>query len=376
MSTPTNAVAELENRLKSLQQRGVTILDPRQTYLDPAVRLERISAGAVLYPGTRLMGERTFVGPGAKVGSEGPATLENSVLGEKAEVASGFVSGAVLLSQAKLGANSHVREGTLLEEEASTAHAVGLKQTILMSYVTFGSLINFCDALVCGGTSRRDHSEVGSGFIHFNFTPQGKQGDKATASLVGDVVRGMFLKEPRIFLGGMGGMVGPLKVGFGSVTAAGQVARKDVPENHLVSEGTPQISKEYTPGRVDPPERRTGPNLEYIGSLVALKAWYEEVRLRRIPGSKEFEHLRVVTQEAAANLEICIQERVSRLKSFLAERVQGQAVIEYSVPRCPLRVEPDASPYVDWVKSVSGEFEQEAKGWLQSMVAGAKVSFK
>ncbi|HJV35437.1 hypothetical protein [Geomonas sp.] len=376
METPTDAVAELEKRLKSLQERGVTILDPRQTYLDPAVQLERISAGAVLYPGTRLVGARTYLAPGAKVGTEGPATVENSVLGERSEVASGFVSGAVLLEKAKLGSNSHVREGTLLEEEASTAHAVGLKQTILMSYVTFGSLINFCDALVCGGTSRRDHSEVGSGFIHFNFTPQGKQGDKATPSLVGDVVRGMFLKEPRIFLGGMGGMVGPLKVGFGSITAAGQVARKNVPENHLVSEGTPQISKEFTPGRVDPAERRTGPNLEYIGNLVALKAWYEDVRLRRIPDGKEFEHLRVVTREAAANLELCIQERITRLKSFLAERVEGKAQIEYTVPPCPLKVQPDGAPYVEWVKSVPKEFEEQAKGWLQAMVAGVKVTYQ
>ena len=85
------------------------------------------------------------------VGSEGPATIVNSVIGEEAEVASGYVAGSVLLGKARIGSNGHVRPGTLLEEEASTAHAVGLKHTILMSFVTLGSLINCCDCLISGG---------------------------------------------------------------------------------------------------------------------------------------------------------------------------------------------------------------------------------
>ena len=35
----------------------------------------------------------------------------------------------------------------------------------------------------------REHTEVGSRFIHFNFTPRGQSGDKATPSLIGDVAR-------------------------------------------------------------------------------------------------------------------------------------------------------------------------------------------
>jgi hypothetical protein len=68
-----------------------------------------------------------------------------------------------------------------------------------MAYVTVGSLVNFCDALVSGGQSRAQHSEIGSGFIHFNYTPSGKTGDKATPTLVGDVERGVFLREEKIF---------------------------------------------------------------------------------------------------------------------------------------------------------------------------------
>ena len=72
--------------------------------------------------------------------------LVDAILGDGAAVASGYVEGAVLLRGAKLGANAHARPGTLLEEQASTAHCVGLKHTILLPFVTLGSLIIFVTA--------------------------------------------------------------------------------------------------------------------------------------------------------------------------------------------------------------------------------------
>ena len=235
----------LETKLNLLEARDVTIVDRRQTFLDEAVDVNRVCRGAVLYPGTRLVGARTFVGPGAKIGTEGPAVLENTIIGENAAIASGYLKEAVMLRDTRVGSNAHIRFGTLLEEEASTAHAVGLKHTVLMSFVTMGSLINFCDGLISGGRSRRQHTEVGSGFIHFNFTPRGQFGDKATPSLIGDVVHGVFLRQPRIFLGGLSGIVGPQKVGFGSFTVAGQILRREVPFNRIVGDVPRNVDKEF-----------------------------------------------------------------------------------------------------------------------------------
>src|SRR5215471_7438923 len=257
-----------EARLDILETQGVTILDRRQTYLDETLDVKRVRPGAVLYPGTRLIGARTFVGPGAKVGTEGPAVLENTVIGRNAEIASGYLKDSVLLRDSRVGSNAHVRIGTLLEEEASTGHAVGLKHTVLMSFVTLGSLINFCDGLISGGTSRREHTEVGSGFIHFNYTPRGRAGDKATPSLVGDVVHGVFLRQPRIFLGGLSGIVGPQKVGFGSFTVAGQVVRREIPSNRLVGDVPRKVDREFY-NFTEGPNRILNLNLEYIGQLTA-----------------------------------------------------------------------------------------------------------
>ena len=358
-----------EARLDILETQGVTILDRRQTYLDETLDVKRVRPGAVLYPGTRLIGARTFVGPGAKVGTEGPAVLENTVIGENAEVASGYLKDSVMLRDTRVGSNAHIRVGTLLEEEASTAHAVGLKHTVLMSFVTLGSLINFCDALISGGRSRREHTEVGSGFIHFNFTPRRRSGDKATPSLIGDVVHGVFLRQPRIFLGGLSGMVGPQRVGFGSFTIAGQVLRREVPPNRIVGD-TPRSVDGEIHSLVDAPKRIVKLNLEYIGHLTALQAWYRHVRLARIPAGAEYEHLRIVTQAACELLSVSIEERVQRLRQFLEERNLPIPSFSPTIPPCPLRIAP-SNPYFDhvqWVSTLSDADVQRGVCWLQSIV--------
>ncbi len=359
----------LEAKLDILEARDVTVVDRRQTYLDEAVDVNRICRGAVLFPGTRLIGARTFVGPGAKVGSEGPAVLEDTLIGENAEVASGYLREAVMLRDTKVGANAHIRGGTILEEEASTAHAVGLKQTILMSFVTMGSLINFCDALISGGSSRKRHTEVGSGFIHFNFTPRGQYGDKATPSLIGDVTHGVFLRQPRIFLGGLGGIVGPQKVGYGSFTLAGQVLRREVPPNRIVGDAPRNVDMEFG-ALIESPKRILKLNLEYIGNLSALRAWYQSVRLARIPTLSDYEHLRIVTQAASELLSFCIDERVERLRQYLEERSLPLPRLSFVARPCPLTIEP-CSPYVDHVKWVSGLSDADVErgvSWLKSIV--------
>jgi UDP-N-acetylglucosamine/UDP-N-acetylgalactosamine diphosphorylase len=276
---------------------------------------------------------------------------------------------AVMLRDARVGSNAHIRAGTLLEEEASTAHAVGLKHTVLLSFVTMGSLINFCDGLISGGKSRREHTEVGSGFIHFNFTPRGQSGDKATASLIGDVPHGVFLRQRRIFLGGLSGIVGPQKVGFGSCTVAGQVLRREVPSNRLVGDVPRKVDKEFD-ARVEAPNRILKLNLEYIGHLTALRAWYRDVRLARIPADPKYEHIRVVTQAALELLSVCINERAEKLQQFLEERgIPVPSLLFVNLP-CPLKIEP-SSPYLDhieWVKGLSDVDVQIGVSWLQSIV--------
>lgn len=361
-------VDEHSERVERLASQGVEIVDPRQTYVAADVRLERIRPGATLHPGTRLHGPRTYLAQGAQIGVEGPATVVDAIFGPGAAIDSGFVHGAVLLRGARLGANAHVRPGTLLEEESSTAHCVGLKHTILLSFVTLGSLINFCDVLMAGGTSRSDHSEVGSGYIHFNFTPWGRRGDKATASLVGNAVDGVLLRGPRIFLGGSGGMVGPRRVGFGSVAAAGQVLRRDVGTAALVGQVSPNVNKPITPGQLDGAQPRGQRNVEYIAQLVVLRAWYRQVRLARAASEAD----RLVVAAAIDTLGVAIDERVARLHAFLEERGEAPPVLVLEPDSaCPLTLFADPVDHVQWVRGLGDAELEQLRQWLAAVAAAA-----
>ena len=380
MATPSSPSASSSTpaaRVEALRARGVRMLDPGQVFIAEDVDPARVDPTVTLYPGTRLHGRRTFLAAGATGGGEGPATLIDCVLGQGASIASGFAKGAVLLRAAKLGANAHVREGTVLEEEASTAHAVGLKQTILLSFVTLGSLINFCDLLMAGGTSREDHSEVGSGFIHFNFTPWGRSGDKATPSLIGDVTAGVFLRQRRIFLGGQAGLVGPRSVGYGSMTGAGQVVRRDVAAGKL----SIQVARAVDEPLDRPLDARVQPvvakNVEYLAQLRALEAFYAQVRLGRARRAGRAD-LVVVYEEALANLGACVAERATRLKSFLREH-GGAPLPELppvdETPECPLALDGAAgeADHVKWIKSLPDADVARAQAWLESIAQGVRA---
>ena len=214
------------------------------------------------------------------------------------------------------GSCAHVRPGTLLEEGASFGHAVGLKQTVLLPFAAMGSLINFCDCLMSGGTGADNHSEVGSSYVHFNFTPHQ---DKATASLVGDVPRGVMMDQPPIFLGGQGGLVGPRRIAFGTVLAAGQICRQDVPvPGRLIRAGTPRegLDRPYDPRAMGGGGRRVSANLEYLGNLLALDAWWRVVRARFVRDVWQ----RHCHEGALLRLTEMLDERMKRLDQF-AEKV-------------------------------------------------------
>ena len=369
----------IESSLKSLEDKGVIIIDPRQVYVSPDLDLDRIYPGSVLYPGTRLTGKRTLIGTGAEIGVEGPATVNDSVIGAKASIASGYVTESTLLPRAKAGANCHYRGGTLLEEEANTAHTVGLKQTIMMYGVTMGSLINFCDALLSGGLSRKIHTEVRSGFIHFNFTPWGESGDKATPSLIGTVTEGVFLDKPPIFLGGMSGIVGPKEIGFGSMTIAGQVVRKSVPDETMYSGGRSDFERPFSYNNSQPSENhvrfKRESNIEYLAQLYALKAWYTQIRLKRSRLCNN-EELSLVYSGALETIEECVKERVKRYKSF-ASQWGAEPLNDACLSEDPFEFSGsiDWKPeleYDKWIWSLSTSEKSLLHDWIVSCANGVK----
>jgi bifunctional UDP-N-acetylglucosamine pyrophosphorylase/glucosamine-1-phosphate N-acetyltransferase len=398
-------------RVAELIRRGATIPCPASVEIDDSVLPERIAPGVVIHSGCRITGSQTSIGPECVIGAEAPATVENCQLGRKVSLGGGYFSESTFLDGARMGSGSHVRAGTILEEEASGAHTAGFKQTILLPFVTAGSLINFCDCLMAGGNSRKNHSEVGSSYIHFNFTPRQ---DKATASLIGDVPRGVMLNQPPIFLGGQGGLVGPVRIAYGTVIPAGIICRSDIlDENQLFMPPVASVEPQNNPRhQYRSINRIVANNLIYIGNLHALKSWYLFARKRFM--SRDI-YARACWAGGVNRLEAGIVERVKRLRE-LAERmprsleiarVQGnlsnaflmqqesliskwpemELCLEHGPDEVTKAVERDfflekwneinpEIPYIDAVVGLSKEARAAGTIWLQGIVDSAASLWK
>ncbi len=310
-----------------LLNKGVQIPSSESVELAPALDPERISGnGVIIHAGSKILGADTYIGPGVEIGFEAPATIDNCQVGRNVKLNGGYYSGAVFLEGAQCGSCAHVRSGTILEEGASIAHSVGLKQTILFPYVTLGSLVNFCDCLMAGGTDKKNHSEVGSSYIHFNYTPQQ---DKATASLIGEVPGGVMLDKPPIFLGGQGGLVGPCRLAYGITIAAGTIYRKDeLRPNRLIFGGSQKGGNiAYTTAIYRNVKRIFINNLIYIGNLIALGKWYLGVRSQFISDA----YPQPLHDGLCARLNQAIDERIKRLGAFFENLSEPDGTNETTV---------------------------------------------
>jgi bifunctional UDP-N-acetylglucosamine pyrophosphorylase / glucosamine-1-phosphate N-acetyltransferase len=369
-------------KIEKLVQKGVKISNPQGIEIGSEVDTDKISGDeVVIHTGCKLYGSSTLILRGATLGYEGPVTVENCQVGPRVELKGGFFRNAVFLKKSTMGSGSNVREGTILEEESSAAHTVGLKQTILFPFVTLGSLINFCDCLMSGGTGRKNHSEVGSSYIHFNYTPNQ---DKATPSLIGDVPKGVMLNQRPIFLGGQGGLVGPCRLEFGTVIAAGSIVRKDElnPDRLLIGDMARGGSIPFTPGMYYNIRRITVNNIIYIANLIALDHWYDHVRSKFI--SEDFPEL--LFQGLKEKLNMAIVERIYRLKD-LSQKMSDSAQVYQSHTKqneSPLVLKQKNELYQRWTELEENFNSQrnveENKGlrdvFLENLDLGIKTSGK
>jgi UDP-N-acetylglucosamine/UDP-N-acetylgalactosamine diphosphorylase len=372
--------------IQALIKKGVIIRHPETIEITDDVDLSRIAPGAVIHAGVRIRGERTFICRDAQIGKEAPATIENCYIGPEVSLKGGYFNGSVFLEKASVGSCAHVRAGTIMEEQSSAAHSVGLKHTILFPFVTLGSLINFCDCLMAGGTGPKNHSEVGSSYIHFNFTPQQ---DKATPSMMGDVPRGVMLNQPPVFLGGQGGLVGPCRLAFKTVIAAGTICRKDETRPGRLIFGGPgksgnvSYSGAFSAGNI---KRVLINNFFYMAGLASLLQWYNHIRRLFISARMPEE----LYEGLVFTLQTCIEERIFRLCQYaqkVAPRQLGPCMDELETRlRTPAEkmddpekrdafvgiirksiADSDNPDYIKIIQSLKDSYSQAGTAWLQAI---------
>jgi bifunctional UDP-N-acetylglucosamine pyrophosphorylase/glucosamine-1-phosphate N-acetyltransferase len=186
---------------------GVTLADPRSTYIEPSVRL---APDVEILPNTHLRGE-TAVGRGTRLGPN--TVVVDTVIGERCTVESSVLEKAHLEDEVHVGPFAHLRPGARLGRGVHMGNFGEVKNSVLGPGVKMGHFSYIGDAEIGRETN------IGAGTITCNFSRDGKK----NRTTVGE----------QVFLGSDSLLVAPVDIGDGAATGAGSVVTRDVPAQSL-----------------------------------------------------------------------------------------------------------------------------------------------
>jgi bifunctional UDP-N-acetylglucosamine pyrophosphorylase/glucosamine-1-phosphate N-acetyltransferase len=199
--------AELNRRvLERWMRAGVTVVDPRTTWVDVTVEL---APDVTVRPGTQLHG-RTTVAGGASIGPD--TTLVDCEIGPGADVVRSHGTGALIGAGGSVGPFSYLRPGTVLGERGKIGTYVETKSAVIGTGSKVPHLSYVGDATI------GEHSNIGAATIFVNY-----DGVTKHHTVVGDHVR----------IGSDNMLVAPVTIGDGAYTAAGSVIDHDVAPGDL-----------------------------------------------------------------------------------------------------------------------------------------------
>jgi bifunctional UDP-N-acetylglucosamine pyrophosphorylase / glucosamine-1-phosphate N-acetyltransferase len=185
---------------------GVTFHDPSSSPVDAEVE---IGPDVVIERGSVLEG-KTRIGSGTRVGPY--AIVRDTIIGERCRVEASVLEGATLEDDVRVGNYSHLRPGAYLEKGVEMGNFGEVKNARLGKGTKMHHFSYIGDAQV----GRRVN--IGAGTITLNY-----DGVKKNRTEIGDDA----------FIGSDTLLRAPIKVGARSITGAGSVVTKDVPDDML-----------------------------------------------------------------------------------------------------------------------------------------------
>jgi bifunctional UDP-N-acetylglucosamine pyrophosphorylase/glucosamine-1-phosphate N-acetyltransferase len=198
---------------EDLMSKGVTLVDPEQTYVDVGVTVGR---DTTLLPQTMLQGA-TRIAEGCTIG---PATrVEDSAISEGATIEQSVVRGARIGARASVGPFASIRPDSIIGADTRIGTSVEIKA----SRVGNGSKVPHLSYI--GDATIGKNVNIGAGTITVNYDGYTKH-----RTIIGDDVR----------IGSDTMLVAPVRIGRGAVTGAGSVITKDVPAGALAVERVEQ----------------------------------------------------------------------------------------------------------------------------------------
>jgi UDP-N-acetylglucosamine/UDP-N-acetylgalactosamine diphosphorylase len=143
------------------------------------------------------------------------------------------------------------------------------------------------------------------------------------------------LKQAPIFLGGQGGLVGPCRLEYGTVIAAGTISRKDElrPGRLIFGGGGRSGNVPFAAGHYHGFKRILTNNILYLANLAALGQWYDQVR--RLFVSNDFPQ--PLLEGLQEKLHMAADERIVRLSELVhklgEQETEGVENPSESIPR-------------------------------------------
>ncbi|WP_449621623.1 bifunctional UDP-N-acetylglucosamine diphosphorylase/glucosamine-1-phosphate N-acetyltransferase GlmU [Robertmurraya sp. Marseille-Q9965] len=214
----SQAEGTLRNRINEYHMRnGVTIIDPKNTYIDADVE---IGQDTIIYPGTVLTGQ-TKIASDCQIGPN--SEIKNCYIGEGTVVRQSVAHDSQIGAQVNIGPFAHIRPQSEIHDEVKIGNFVEIKKTVFGKGSKASHLSYIGDAEV-----GRDVN-IGCGSITVNYDGKNKFLTKI---------------EDDVFIGCNSNLVAPVTVGKGAYVAAGSTVVEDVPGNALAIARARQVNKE------------------------------------------------------------------------------------------------------------------------------------
>lgn len=205
--------------IKKFQDKGITVLDPRNTYIGPGVQ---IAKGNVIYPNTFLKG-KIKIGPkntlGPNLYMEGKVTV-----GSENNISFSHVT------DTKIGNNNLIGPYARLRDNVSISNNVKVGNFVEIKNSTIGKNTQIAHLSYIGDATLGESVNIGAGTITANYN-----------SVTGKKARTIIREGAST--GANSVLVAPVVIGENALIGAGSVVTKNVPKNALAISRVKQENK-------------------------------------------------------------------------------------------------------------------------------------
>ncbi|CAG1064600.1 bifunctional UDP-N-acetylglucosamine pyrophosphorylase / Glucosamine-1-phosphate N-acetyltransferase [uncultured bacterium] len=208
---------------ETLMVSGVTIIDPRSTYIDYGVAA---GADTVIYPGCRLSGA-TVIGSGCVI--EEGVVITSSKIGDGSTIKSySVIEKSEVGKENVIGPFARLRPATILADNVKIGNFVEVKKSTLGKGSKANHLTYLGDSVIGEGVN------IGAGTITCNYDGTNKSVTRI---------------EDGAFIGSDSQLVAPVTIGKDAYVGSGTTVTRDVPAGSLVITRAPEKVIEGWAGR-------------------------------------------------------------------------------------------------------------------------------